>query len=55
MPLTERISDIAHAPIAHLAGGVVTLASIFVGVLVMFVAYVLAGLRSAKGLSLERD
>ncbi|MEO7037082.1 MAG: mechanosensitive ion channel domain-containing protein [Polyangiaceae bacterium] len=50
MPLTERISDVAHAPIAHLAGGVVTLASIFVGVLVMFVAYVLAGL-AGKGVT----
>lgn len=46
MPTIERIKAIAHTPLAHLAGGPITLASLLAGLLIVILSYVLAAVAS---------
>ncbi len=46
MPTLDRLNEIAHTPLVHLAGGPITLASLFVGLLIIVVSYFLAGIAS---------
>ena len=44
MPTLERLKALAHEPLVHLAGGPITLASLFVGLIIIIASYFLAAL-----------
>jgi small-conductance mechanosensitive channel len=44
MPTFDRLADIAHRPLARLAGGPITVASLLSGFVIIVCAYILAGL-----------